>query len=129
MSIVFFGRRIKVEIKVQMYSVIHFFTVCLCTLSSLAISICFAPSETLLRINSLCDRSFGFLFLLPQGLPSFLPSAFNLANASFVLCEIRFLSISADSPKAKWPSCGRTPELVGAGEKISTFDSSQLKQK
>jgi len=45
--------------------------------------------------------SFKTLFLLPIGLPNTFPSAFNLANASFVLCDIKFLSISADNPKAK----------------------------
>ena len=39
--------------------------------------------------------------LLPFGLPSKTPSAFFRANASFVRCEIRLRSISADNPKAK----------------------------
>jgi hypothetical protein len=42
-----------------------------------------------------------FADLLPIGLPRITPSAFFLANASFVRCEIRFLYISAERPNAK----------------------------
>ena len=40
-------------------------------------------------------------FALPIGRPMRPPSALTRAKASFVLCEIRFLSISADNPNAK----------------------------
>jgi len=51
-------------------------------------------------IYSLCCASIGFLFLLPKGRPSFIPSDFFLARASLIRCEINVRSISADKPNA-----------------------------
>lgn len=47
------------------------------------------------------SRSMSVLGDDPFGRPSMIPSAFRKANASFVLNEIRFRSISATNPKAK----------------------------
>lgn len=52
-------------------------------------------------ISSSLPDNLVVLFLLPFTLPMCFPSAFNLSNEFLVRWEIRFLSISDDSPKAK----------------------------
>ena len=61
------------------------------------------PSRISSRINVSLPLNLYFSgeFFLPLGRPNFTPSARFLANASFVRWEIKFLSISADNPKAK----------------------------
>lgn len=58
------------------------------------------PYSTIVRISSLCLSSLCREFVPPVFLPSFIPSDFFLANASFVRCEIRLRSISLANENA-----------------------------
>ena len=100
MSILFFGDSL-VKRKNSFCSLRKLLRVLRCTFNFFAILTFVIPFVIRLLICSLYQSSFFLLFMDHKGRPSFLPSAFLFIKASLVLWLIKFLSISAESPKAK----------------------------
>ena len=95
--------KIAPQLSAKFLSVIKRASVFLSTLHSLAIFRRDVPVFNNSEMSTSLPESLYLSgeLLLPLGRPSRTPSAFFLANASFVRWLIRFRQISAESPKAK----------------------------
>ena len=85
----------------DIFSTINFLSVALWIFSFLAIFDLDIFLSNIPWMTSSLPDNFNFADLRPLGRPKITPSAFFRARASFVLAEIRFLSIWADNPNAK----------------------------
>ena len=94
----------------KLFWIMNFASVIRWTWSFFAIADFEKPASRQCRMMSSFPVNFVWLLFRPLGRPKITPSARLRANASFVRCDIRFRSISADKLNAK----ARTFELISA---------------